>query len=247
MLETCIALVLAHLLADFVLQSDMMVRQKTRSLVLLQHCAIVATLSWVALGFALAPILLLFVAVSHFGIDWVKAHYGGPGFASFAADQAAHLLVIAAGSLAYPDAYASGLWQVGALRLPAALDGLLPVGMAVAAGLVAAIWAGGFAVRALMQAMELPADPACDESLPKGGQLIGRLERLMIFMLVLADQPGAIGFLIAAKSVLRFSDLAQGHDRRVSEYVIIGTLASFAWALAISFATSRTLTTLGAS
>ena len=59
----------------------------------------------------------------------------------------------------------------------------------------------------------------------------------MILMLVLAGQPDGIGFLIAAKSILRFNELARDADRRVSEYVIIGTLASFAWALGAAFAT----------
>ena len=56
---------------------------------------------------------------------------------------------------------------------------------------------------------------------------------------MLADQPDAIGFLIAAKSILRFNELARDSDRRASEYVIIGTLASFAWALAAAFGHRR--------
>ena len=60
-----------------------------------------------------------------------------------------------------------------------------------------------------MSGLKLPADPENDASLPKGGQLIGRLERLMILMLLLADQPDGIGLLIAAKSILRFNELAR--------------------------------------
>jgi hypothetical protein len=86
-----------------------------------------------------------------------------------------------------------------------------------------------------MTGLKLPTDPGAD--LPLGGQLIGRLERLMILMLLLAHQPDAIGLLIAAKSILRFNELARDTDRRASEYVIIGTLASFAWAMATAYAT----------
>ena len=67
----------------------------------------------------------------------------------------------------------------------------------------------------------------------------------MILMLVIAGQPDGIGFLIAAKSLLRFNDLAHDKDRRVSEYVIIGTLASFAWGLVAAFATHLALAALG--
>ena len=66
----------------------------------------------------------------------------------------------------------------------------------------------------------------------------------MILMLVIAGQPDGIGFLIAAKSLLRFNELARDQDRRVSEYVIIGTLASFAWGLTTAFATRLTLAAL---
>jgi len=51
-------------------------------------------------------------------------------------------------------------------------------------------------------------------------------------------------YLIAAKSLLRFNELARDQDRRVSEYVIIGTLASFAWGLTTAFATRLVLAAL---
>jgi len=54
-------------------------------------------------------------------------------------------------------------------------------------------------------------------------------------VLILTGQSQGIGFLIAAKSVLRFSDTKD--DRRTSEYVIIGTLASVGWAIAVTAGT----------
>ena len=44
-----------------------------------------------------------------------------------------------------------------------------------------------------------------------------------------------MGFLIAAKSVLRFD--ASKRKQKAAEYVIIGTLASFGWALICAYAT----------
>jgi hypothetical protein len=37
----------------------------------------------------------------------------------------------------------------------------------------------------------------------------------------------AIGFLIAAKSILRFTDMKGNNLRKEAEYVLIGTLMSF--------------------
>jgi Protein of unknown function (DUF3307) len=242
MLETAVALAFAHLLADFLMQTSAMIRAKARPGVLLLHVGIVTAVSWAALGFPLAPALLALVAASHFAIDWLKLRFGGEGFAAFALDQAGHLAVIALAAALFPGAWAAGLWDDAAALVPWLVR--LPEGMALAAGLIAAVWAGGYAVQALMHGVKLPADPATDASLPQGGRLIGRLERLMILMLVLAGEPEGIGFLIAAKSILRFSELAREDDRRVSEYVIIGTLASFAWGLGAAYATSALLAAL---
>jgi len=235
-LETAIALAFGHSLADFLMQTDEMVRHKTRPHVLLLHICIVTAVSWAALGFPLAPLLLILVAVSHFGIDWLKLRHGSGNFGPFVIDQAAHLAMILLAAALFPGAWAAGLWAHG----PGPFA-LIPQAMALGAGFVFTVWGGDYAVRALMSEVA-PPDP---ESLPKGGRLIGRLERAMILMLVIAGQPDGIGFLIAAKSLLRFNDLARDQDRRVSEYVIIGTLASFAWGLAAAFATHLALAALG--
>lgn len=246
MLETVVALLLAHCVADFLLQSDAMVRAKGEPRVLLAHAGVVGLASWAALGFAPVPLLVVLVAASHFLIDGLKLRYGGPGFASFATDQAAHVASLALAAALVPGAYAAGLWGVLATGPLGAWMPRLPEAMVLATGLIATVWAGGFAVRELMSGL---AFAAARDSLPKGGQLIGRLERLMILMLLLADQPDGIGLLIAAKSILRFNELARDAEtpdvaRRASEYVIIGTLASFAWAIATAWATSAALRAL---
>ncbi|MFV0501856.1 MAG: hypothetical protein ACK5MH_09735 [Bacteroidales bacterium] len=41
-----------------------------------------------------------------------------------------------------------------------------------------------------------------------------------------------IGFLLAAKSIFRFGDLKDSKDRKLTEYILIGTLLSFAVAIA---------------
>jgi len=41
-----------------------------------------------------------------------------------------------------------------------------------------------------------------------------------------------IGFLLAAKSVFRFGDLKESKDRKLTEYILIGTLLSFGIAIA---------------
>lgn len=68
-------------------------------------------------------------------------------------------------------------------------------------------------------------------SLKNAGTYIGMLERLFVFGFILIQQWAAIGLLIAAKSVFRFGDLNKGKNRKLTEYVLIGTLLSFGLAL----------------
>ena len=253
MLETAVALLLGHMLADFTMQTDAMVRDKHRLPVLLGHAGIVVSVSWAALGFPRLPLLLVLVGATHLVLDalklrwaaWRRANGFEPGFTAFAVDQAGHLVVIALAAALWPGAWEAGLWGAPETLARAPMLARLPEAMALVGGLVATVWAGGYAVSDLMASLRLSADPDTDASLPKGGQLIGRLERLMILMLLLGNQPDGIGLLIAAKSILRFNELARDADRRASEYVIIGTLASFAWAIGTAWATKAILAALG--
>lgn len=55
------------------------------------------------------------------------------------------------------------------------------------------------------------------------GRVIGMLERIFAYIFVLNGQIGAIGFILAAKGLVRFKEL---EERRFAEYVLIGTLLS---------------------
>ena len=70
-----------------------------------------------------------------------------------------------------------------------------------------------------------------DDSLENAGNYIGIFERLFIFCFILTGHFEAIGFLLAAKSIFRFGDLKEAKDRKLTEYVLIGTLLSFGIAL----------------
>lgn len=60
-----------------------------------------------------------------------------------------------------------------------------------------------------------------DGDLPNAGKLIGLMERFLVLALILVGQYSAVGLIIAAKSILRFS------DNKKNEYVLIGTMLSF--------------------
>ncbi|WP_316929641.1 hypothetical protein [Winogradskyella psychrotolerans] len=73
-----------------------------------------------------------------------------------------------------------------------------------------------------------------NESLKDAGNYIGVLERLLVFVFVVLGHWEAVGFLITAKSVFRFGDLTASKERKLTEYILIGTLISFGIAIITS-------------
>ena len=231
MTETLIALLFAHVLADFVFQSGWMVANKRRVEGLALHGLVVLATAMLTTG-TIMPSLLWLTAL-HVATDAMKARVR-PGLGPFLADQAAHLAAITALSVWQPGIWSNGLWA-GLTALPAV--------MLVISGAILATRAGGFAVGFLVRPFAEGLAPAVTaESLPGAGRVIGFLERGLIFTFILLGQPEAVGLLIAAKSILRFG--AVKDDRALSEYVIIGTLASFGWALIAGYGTLALLSRL---
>lgn len=62
-------------------------------------------------------------------------------------------------------------------------------------------------------------------ALPNGGRIIGYLERILILSFVLVGEFVGVGFVLAAKSIFRFSEISSGSVVR-TEYFIIGTFLS---------------------
>lgn len=236
---TFIPLLAAHVLSDFILQTDADVARKHRIGVLLKHVLLVTVVSYVLLGSLGAWILALAVFASHLGIDYAKIRVGKDHLTAFTLDQLAHiavLTILAAGLALRPE---ESIW----MRLFgfAYLDVL-----AFAAGVIVTVSVGaivvGKAVEPFLLQMRASREESDERAIPRhgfeqGGRLIGQLERALIFLFVLANQLSGVGFLIAAKSILRIGEVKDRSHRMEAEYIIIGTLISFLWGLAAAFAT----------
>jgi hypothetical protein len=85
----------------------------------------------------------------------------------------------------------------------------------------------------------LPTEPALDASRRvdvreyNRGLVIGNLERLVVLALVALGQFAALGFLIAAKGLIRSREF---ENRNFAEYFLVGTLSSVVVALAAGLA-----------
>lgn len=232
--ETFLALLTAHLVADFLAQTDWMVANKKRLDVLLLHVFIVTAVTALLIGTANWPLLGI-TFLSHLLIDAIKMRVSRDGLLAFALDQIAHILVALALAITFPVDFdrSAILGLVDADDRPYYF-----VTLALAAGLIAAIEFGAVLVRKFIAryASEITEDST---GIKGAGALIGRLERALIILLIIGGEPDGIGFLVAAKSILRFGEISQAKDRKISEYIIIGTFVSFAWGIACGLLMSK--------
>jgi hypothetical protein len=228
---TFLALLTAHLIADFPLQPGWMVERKRNLGVFGLHIALVGGVAILTLGSWPAVLLLILVA-THAVMDAIKVYVLKDSLGSFALDQAVHLAVIVALSAAFPGTVAQGWWS----RLQPDLQTDYFVGLCLVGGAIASLQVGGIVIRKATA----PFTRQIGDDIPgleNGGAYIGWLERALVMMLILIGQPTGVGFLITAKSILRFGDVKESTQRKLTEYIIIGTFMSFGWGLAIAVLT----------
>ncbi len=219
-----VKLFLAHLVGDFLLQPNLWVLHKEKHKIkskyvylhVLIHFLLILLLLWDLSYWGVA----LLIAVSHYVIDLLKL-YTSPlfkhGNIPFFIDQLLHVLVL------YICAYYGNFWE-HTITLSERIDWQLVAG-AVFVSFPTAIIMGKLLERMSAQ-IELD-----HESLPNAGKYIGIIERLFVFLFILLGKWEAIGLLITAKSVFRFNDLKESNNRKLTEYILIGTLTSFGIAI----------------
>jgi hypothetical protein len=235
--QIALCLIAAQLAGDFLLQTAAMVRNKKMFSVLLGHAAILASVSYVLCGLWSRWEIPAVILVSHAAIDYVKTRTGKSSPAAFLIDQGIHFAVIGlltsfiAGSGGVVSSW-TGIFGVWYLKF-----------LVLLSGATASIIAGGFliggGVRPIQEQLLAHRKATGTEvaGFEAGGVLIGRLERGLILLLTLTGQPAGIGFLITAKSILRFGEAQDPRNRIEAEYIIIGTLMSFGWGILIAFIT----------
>jgi len=230
--ELLILQLIGHLLADFTLQPQHWCNAKSKkvfSLIHFYHLIWVFVLSWLA-SFSLNfwPFALVITAI-HGGIDslksWVELRSGNSSTNetyirfSFFIDQSLHLVTL----LSIVMIYSKRLnWEP---IIHPAVNWITLLAMVLVCTKPTNIL-----IRNVMLAfgIKMPDETSESErSLTNAGRLIGITERLLTLLLVIVQQYGAIGLIIAAKSILRFNNPER------NEYVLIGTLLSFGIAIGL--------------
>ena len=103
----------------------------------------------------------------------------------------------------------------------------------VLAALALAWWPAAAIVRRLLAAVDFTESRELPR--PGLGRWIGRFERTLIVLLLIAGAPTAVGLVVTAKSILRFPEITGDKPAMKPEYVLVGSLASWALAVAIGY------------
>lgn len=219
-----IKLFLAHLIGDFIIQPTKWVIHKEANKVgstylylhVFLHFLITMIVLW---DFSMWKIALIIMG-SHYIIDVVKLYitsFFKNKSIPFFIDQLLHILVL------YCCAFYGNLYE-NTIAVFENLD------WALVTAVVFVTFPSAILMGKLLEAMsnQIPTD---HKSLPNAGKYIGILERLFVLIFIVLGRWEAIGLLIAAKSVFRFNDLKESNNRKLTEYILIGTLVSFGLAI----------------
>lgn len=220
-----IKLLLAHLLGDFIWQPNKWVvdkeAKKHKSIYLYIHVLLHGVLAAILAGeITFIPYAVL-IAVTHGIIDVIKLNFQKSKTKRtwFVADQIAHTLILILIVLLYQNKSMIYFWQNNEFWILITGILLLTKPTSIFIKTIISIW------------VPESQNSHNDNSLAAAGNYIGILERLFVFGFILTGHFEAIGFLLGAKSIFRFGDLKEAKDRKLTEYVLIGTLISFGIAI----------------
>lgn len=211
-----LSLLIAHVIGDFYLQSNkyckLKEKNKFRSPFLYIHSFIVGALSWVFVPGWSFGIYAAVIFLTHLLTDAIKT-YAERTLWAFMTDQTVHVIILVIVSCLYtthnslPVQY---LDFTDTLSIPLLLFAVL-----------CCLKPANILIKQVLEQYKIGEAESCN-SMKNAGALIGNLERVLTLAFVILGQYEAVGFIVAAKTLLRFKDT----DTAKTEYVLAGTLLS---------------------
>jgi len=222
-------LLLAHVLTDFAFQNTKMVKHKrmhkAKSWYLYVHSVLAGVLTYFILQQWSSFLVPVGVIITHFFIDLWKLHQKEDNLKYFLIDQLLHGIILVIAWLYLIQGFGAFFPEIKTFFY--SIENLT-----ILIGYLVVIFPVGFIIGKATESWQKEiANEEKQSSLKKAGRFIGIFERILVLTFILSSNFSAIGFLIAAKSILRFSDSKGG--RKQTEYVLIGTLMSFAICIVI--------------
>lgn len=247
-----INMLVTHIVGDFYLQCQTMSNIKIcygiKSMLLWLHALLMGVLAWLAWWQLDAWWVAIVGFVTHLMIDWAKSYMqvrlkifevsgnvvdkgrnNRYDVYIFLIDQLLHIgilwMIACIGSHMYSDwcniDWLQNLWIEHPMRIKIVLAIFL------------ASKPSNILILLIMNSCKINMDNNNHGNFHSGG-IIGIAERSLMILFVVLGQYEAIGFLVAAKSILRFGESNSGDEK--SEYVLTGTLLSLIIALVLGLA-----------
>jgi hypothetical protein len=233
--RTILALLLGHLLTDFVFQTTALVELKNsgRAMGYVKHgaiylaCAVLLTgffvpavaYSWRFVALAVA-LTLVHLAIDGSKIRWARRTPLAEGTTGFVVDQGMHFVTIVVAACWMARMEPAGILLHGLNRLQTPSNRVL---LAIVV-YVAVIFGGGYLIRFMTRPLlkHLQAGESRAE-LSNAGMYIGWLERFLVMTALFLHSPATAGLILAAKSIARYPEFKR---EQFAEYFLIGTLLS---------------------
>ncbi len=222
-------LIIAHFLADFTFQTTKMAQRKLNSFkYLIYHASIYAfiflILMFPLVKFQKAILPYIIIICSHFFIDWIRTLVDKKFtqksilFASFIVDQMIHVLILV---VLY------NYYKLGA-EITSLYDYIqqwqYSNRLVIYCLIVVTLWdPAAVFIKKLFLFIDDGESCNQEENDPQVGSIIGKLERIIVSILILYNQFGAVGFVLTAKSIARYKQL---EDKNFAEKYLVGTLTS---------------------
>lgn len=232
------ALLLAHLLGDFLLQPAWVARNKSRTtLLLLIHGATHYVMAWACLMFfgrfgfqsIRNQLVVASYLVVHLVIDqlkgWLIARSAIPDNGrTFLVDQALHLIALVVAAMFIARTPVVELLTVMTQVSSRARARILETAIIY----VAVVFGGGCLVRYLTRGIAQGIAEENPAQLDNAGLYIGWIERALIITAMAMQSPTLVGLILTGKSIAR---LPEFKEARFAEYFLIGTLLSMSLAV----------------
>lgn len=238
-----LSIYLAHLLTDFVFQTQELVARKRQRQFsaywihgLIHYFSAILIVGFFITGSILSArvhSVVLALVLVHLLIDLAKIEltnrvWLNDGPLAYLSDQTLHLVtVIVAAAFLTPATSAGAAMDLlrGARNLPGKF-------MAVPVIYIAVVFGGGYLIRFLTRSLAENAKSHSPEKasaqLQNAGLYIGWLERFLVVTAILLQSPAMVGLILTAKSIARYPEFK---SERFAEYFLIGTLLSLAIAI----------------
>lgn len=232
---TFLALLLAHLLGDFLLQPKWLIERKGKRLwPLLLHGLVHYASAWTCLFiFAHANFLSIYgqtivlgYLMAHLAIDKLKSLFIAhktrhDNLQTFLSDQVLHVIVLAIAACLFVRSSPATLFR-GFNPSPTTQARILEVAIVY----IGVVFGGGYLIQYLTQSFA--AKPSTEDSLENAGLYVGWVERFLVITAIVMQSPALAGLILTGKSIARFPEFEKP---RFAEYFLIGTLLSISLAV----------------